>query len=246
MTAADWMSMTPADWVDMVQTQLDRSYADYMALAPADWWARMVGGGYAPGVQAWGGTRQGRYPDSPRQRGGAWRRERDDSHGECRRCRSDDCECRCCLDDVDFAIYAHLGERRVLQLVLENERHREREVTLDLSEWTTRGGRPAPVKTVVVEPRTFVLPPCGEQKVIIAVEIAPTDQAPGSQATAGQVTGEASAATSQRTPLDVDECLVAVADLRFTGCDRRPLRLAIAIQPRDCGAYWVDCGCGCC
>jgi hypothetical protein len=36
------------------------------------------------------------------------------------------------------------------------------------------------------------------------------------------------------------------ADLRVEGCDTRPIRIALALLPRDCNAYEIDCGCGCC
>jgi hypothetical protein len=45
---------------------------------------------------------------------------------------------------------------------------------------------------------------------------------------------------------DVDDCLVAVADLRIQGCETRPLRIAVAILPRDCSRYEVHCGDRCC
>lgn len=45
---------------------------------------------------------------------------------------------------------------------------------------------------------------------------------------------------------DVDDCHVAVADLRVQGCDTRPIRVAVAVLPRDCGPYEVRCDCGCC
>lgn len=45
---------------------------------------------------------------------------------------------------------------------------------------------------------------------------------------------------------DVDECHVAVADLRISGCDVRPIRIAVAVLPRDCGAFEIECGCTCC
>jgi hypothetical protein len=45
---------------------------------------------------------------------------------------------------------------------------------------------------------------------------------------------------------DVNDCLVAVGDLRVDGCDIRPVRIAVAILPRDCSAYQIECGCCCC
>ena len=46
--------------------------------------------------------------------------------------------------------------------------------------------------------------------------------------------------------IDVDECVVAYGDLRFGGCENRPLRIAVSTLPRDCHAYHVRCSCGCC
>jgi len=30
------------------------------------------------------------------------------------------------------------------------------------------------------------------------------------------------------------------------GCEMRPVRIALALLPRDCADYKVDCGCSCC
>ena len=45
---------------------------------------------------------------------------------------------------------------------------------------------------------------------------------------------------------DVDECTVLYADLRVEGCGIRPIRIALALLPRDCYAYEAECDCGCC
>ena len=45
---------------------------------------------------------------------------------------------------------------------------------------------------------------------------------------------------------DVDGCAVSYADLRIKGCDMRSIRIAVAVLPRECDAYIVDCHCGCC
>lgn len=50
----------------------------------------------------------------------------------------------------------------------------------------------------------------------------------------------------ERTLIDVDDCHVAVADLCVQGCDHRPIRVAVAVLPRDCGPYEVACDCSCC
>ena len=45
----------------------------------------------------------------------------------------------------------------------------------------------------------------------------------------------------------MDDCLVAVADLRVEGCDIRcPIGIGVVLLPRDCDAFDLGCGCGCC
>jgi hypothetical protein len=129
---------------------------------------------------------------------------------------------------VDFAIYSRVGEERVVPILVENERRRDKQIALELSGWTTRGGKTAPVDTLQLEPKTFSLSACAEQRVSLVVKVRGPDPA-----------------GDQKTP-DVDDCLVATADLRVVGCDHRPLRIAVAILPRDCDPYTVSCGCTCC
>jgi hypothetical protein len=172
---------------------------------------------------------------------------------DCRECRDDYCEddscaCECCIYDVDVVVRARLGEQRILPLVVENQRRREREVTFQLSEWTTRGGRAAPV-TGLVTPEGGTIAPCGELAVLVAVRTtgtrSPEDGAEERNIHDMLATGIHERRLEERVP-DVDECLVAYADLRITGCERRPLRIAVAVLPRDCEAVAVSCGCGCC
>lgn len=137
-----------------------------------------------------------------------------------------------------MVIYARVGEQRVIPLVVENERRREKTITVELGAWHTRGGGAAPVETVSFEPKSFTLAPCAERELLIAVKIA-APQRP-------QTPGDSRDDEAERRPRDVDECLVAIADLTLTGCDHRPIRIAIAILPRDCDAFTVGCGCGCC
>jgi hypothetical protein len=174
------------------------------------------------------------------------RRKKHHHRHECRRCGRDDCECYCCIGDVDLVVYARAGEQRVIQIVLENERHRDKEVTLELSNWTTRGGKAAPVETVFLEPKSFTILACGEQNVTLVVKIGGAEQTvAGKQKEESQPGTSDAASTQQRLP-DVDECITATADLRLVGCDHRPLRIAVAILPRDCDPYRVSCGCTCC
>jgi hypothetical protein len=186
--------------------------------------------------------------------------------GDCG-CREDDCHCTCCITDADVIIHARLGETRVVALTIENPRKRERQVRLELSNWTTRSGSPANVTGRVVPPAEFTLGPCSERDVIVVVDAGlgrdvpqgdqpnrePAGAAAGAanreQPVVGYTAMAAAAPTSdlpdRRVP-DVEHCEVFYADLRIEGCDQRPVRLALVLLPRDCEAHPVDCGCGCC
>jgi hypothetical protein len=59
-------------------------------------------------------------------------------------------------------VYARLGERRVVPVIIENNRHRERQINLSLSEWTTHGGKKTAVKAALSESE-FTLEACSEK-----------------------------------------------------------------------------------
>jgi hypothetical protein len=140
----------------------------------------------------------------------------------------DPCHCTCCIVDADLIIHARLGERRVVPLTIENRWRRERKVKVELSGWSTRGGSPATVNARLQPPGPeFTLPPCGQQELVLIVE------------------ATAESDNERRMP-DVDDCVVYYADLRVEGCEIRPIRIALALLPRDCGAYRIECRCQCC
>jgi hypothetical protein len=164
----------------------------------------------------------------------------------CRQCAPDPCECFCCIGEVDFVVYARVGEQRVIPIVVENERRREKDITVELSPWRTRGGGAAPVDTVTVEPKTFRLPRCGEQEVVILARVRePAAVTPAPGAETANIPGVPERET-QHELRDVDGCVVVTADLTLVGCDHRPIRIAIAILPRECDPFRLICGCGCC
>jgi hypothetical protein len=251
MSPSDWLSMTPSDWVNRAMPVLNRSYADWMNTMASGWLGMM----YRPGVSrdAWSPTRE-----REQHRHGAGcecedcydyrQKPHHHPHGRHHRCGSDTCECYCCIGDVDLAVYSHLGEQRVIPLVIENDRHREAQISLELSPWTTSGGSPAPVETLLLEPKTFTVPACGEQKVTLVVKI--QDIKKGEDQTGGDLPANQATSTEgiqeQRQLPDVDNCLVATSDLRLVGCDHRPLRIAVAILSHNCDPYRVSCGCSCC
>ncbi len=154
----------------------------------------------------------------------------------CHDCAHASCECECCIGDVDITVYTRVGEERVVPMVIENERRRESRIKLELSNWTTRAGNPAPVETVRLEPVEFTIEPCGSKEVTLAIKVAAPHVVP--------VEGEGREPTEE--PRDVDACLVVTADMRLEGCDHRPVRIAAAILPRYCDPCRVGCGCSCC
>lgn len=151
----------------------------------------------------------------------------------CDPCRHDDCACRCCIGDADLVVYARLGEVRIVPVVIVNERRREREINLQLSEWTSRGGKKAAIQATLQPAGQFTMASCTEKEILLRIDAQQVDpdQPDGSEV--------------ERFP-DVDECSLYYADLRVEGCDIRPVRIALALLPRDCDPYYIHCGCTCC
>ena len=167
----------------------------------------------------------------------------------CHECKADSCHCRCCIGDADLVVPARAGERRVIPLVIENNQRRERTVNFELSDWTTHGGKTdnAPT-TVSLLPKSMTLSTCEERTVTLVIEtkLPAIGEANGEgNGTIAEGNNNLIAVNRERFG-DVDDCVVYYADLRVTGCDIRPIRIAVAISPRDCDAFVVDCRCGCC
>ncbi len=157
-----------------------------------------------------------------------------------RRCAPDPCTCRCCVADSDLVVEARLGERRIVPLIIENHWRRERVIELDLSSWTKTASGIA-VQAEILSPVTFTLAPCDHAEVILGLQIDGAPDPTPAPSAAGAVTDQ-----KRRALADVEDCAVSYADLRIMGCDTRSIRIAVAVLPRDCGAYRVDCACGCC
>jgi hypothetical protein len=146
------------------------------------------------------------------------------------------CHCTCCVCDADLVVYTRVGEQRVVPVRIENERSRERQVKLSVSDFTTRGGSASPVKVSLLGGTDLTIAPCATEDTTLLV-------ASG----AGPDDVEKPPKRGERTRLpDVDDCVVAVGDLRVDGCDIRPVRIAVAVVPRDCSPYEIGCGCACC
>jgi hypothetical protein len=157
------------------------------------------------------------------------------AHGwdcRCPRCHPDDFRCRCCIGSADLLVRSRVGERRVVPIVIENTWRRERNVELKLSGWTPSDAK-VKITGGILPPTKLSLAPCQEKTATLLIEVVADQQ--GSPPQAGE-----------EAPPDVSNCVVLYADLRIIGCDVRPIRIAIAILPRECDTFRVDCRCVCC
>jgi hypothetical protein len=161
----------------------------------------------------------------------------------CEPCYRDDCHCTCCIVNADLVAHTRLGERRLVPLTIENNRRREREIKLELSDFSSKGGRPSGVTGRLLTDDEFTLASCEQREVLIGIEVGEERDDDASRDKTSD--GEDSQSEGKKLP-DVDECRVAYADLRIVGCDNRPIRIAVATLPRDCHDYRIDCGCACC
>jgi hypothetical protein len=241
-TASPAMSDVMDTMMDMMNQWNEALYGPMM-----DMWEEMA----QPFTQMLTPTRQ---PMTRRRHGYKHKYEHDCG---CEHCGRDDCNCRCCVYDADLVVYTRVAELRVVPLMIENSRRREREVKVSISEFSCKD-KDVNVSGLLLEPTTFKLGPCEEQEVILVVRSAPkTDKPtpapnpnePGSTPTTPNRPADVANAvigTRRIDVPDVEECTVCYADLRVEGCDMRPIRIAVAILPRDCDPYEIDCHCGCC
>jgi hypothetical protein len=194
-------------------------------------------------MQSMIGSLQARGPAAP----GAQPREQDHHHhphghehghkcGCCRQCEPD-CHCQCCICDADVVEYARCGETRIIPLTFENDSRRERDVKLTLGPFATSGGSEPGWQANLSETQ-FKLLGCAEKTVLLSVRV-DCSKLTGVNDPAGNDNREG------RIP-SVDECKVLYATVRAEGCLIRPIVIAIAVRPNDCGAHHVCCQCGCC
>lgn len=122
-------------------------------------------------------------------------------------------------------------------MTFENDTRRERDVKLQLGSFASESGQDLGWKATLSESE-FKLPTCGRKTVLLSV--------PAECGSSG-VTGTPGSTDSQApVSASVDSCKVAYATLRAEGRLIRPLVIAVAVLPNDCGAHHADCGCGCC
>ncbi len=197
--------------------------------------------GYSNLYQAPGGTAAYSKPASnwnPTSNWQAWnfrRRQGCDCRGQ-----PDDCGCNCCIRCADAVQYAYCGETRKIPVTFDNDSRRERQVTMQLGEFVTDGGRSLAWKASLSETQ-FTLSPCSQKTVLITVSIdCRQDQSTKKDATRSDARAERAA------PATVESCTVGYAKLSADGCLIRPLIVAVAVLPDHCGAQKIGCLCGCC
>jgi len=166
---------------------------------------------------------------------GAWAPRREEgwkAHDDCgcHEQHEPDCHCSCCIRDADAVEYSRCGETRLIPLTFDNDTRRERQVKLQLGAFATASGKELGWNAELSD-TDFKLPPCGEKTVVLKVMV-------DCGALSGQREGDQQPA--------VEECKVAYATVRAEGCLVRPLVVAVAVLPNDCGSHWSSCSCGCC
>lgn len=172
----------------------------------------------------------------------------------------DDCRCECCIGDADIVVYSRCGEVRVIPIALDNDTRKVREdVALDVSDVRSAGGRILPWDVSLLPEGRLNLEPCSTthlQLVVrvhcedanIPVVLKPPEGSPGRGAKSQPASAPAEKVLPYRPAgKDVDSCEVGYVTIRVGGCLIRPVVVAIAVLPRDCGAYRAGCACaGCC
>ncbi len=175
--------------------------------------------------------------------------------------RRDDCRCDCCIVDADYVVYARCFERRIVSIQIANDTRKVREnVTVEVSDVRSSGGRTLPWKVTFSPRSTLTLEPCSTTELNLSVDIeCGSTQRPEPQTATGRRTAAQRAAVAKEAeegdsaeregdfePVDVDDCEVGYITIRVGGCLVRPIVVAIAVLPRDCDAYHVSCSCSCC
>lgn len=177
------------------------------------------------------------------------------------------CRCTCCIEDADIVVYAHCGELRVVPIEIDNGTRKAREdVSLDVSDVRTAGGRRLPWRAVATVEGPLTLDACSTTRIQVLVHVACDDDGAGGGQTRGDNAEEQGKDQAkdqakdqdkdQPQPLrsafgvrlgaqfgDVDDCVVGYFTVRLAGCLTRPIVVAIAALPVSCDSYRTDCAC---
>lgn len=84
----------------------------------------------------------------------------------------DCCTCGSLNASVDIEVHARPGERRIVAFLIENNKSVPQEITLEVPILIDAcGERLEPSKNFVFQPRNFVIPACGCQRVKLAIDL---------------------------------------------------------------------------
>lgn len=147
------------------------------------------------------------------------------------------CNCDCCIQCADAVEYARCGEVRRIPITFENDTRRERPVKLQISGFSTESGQDVGWQASLSETE-FTLAPCGHHTVLVTVNV--------DCSKIGTQTGTSPVGTAEGRQPTVDSCKVVYAKLSGDGCFIRPLVLAVAVLPTNCGDHRAGCQCSCC
>ena len=184
--------------------------------------------------------------------------ERHEHHGDCCHECHDDCSCECCIsNDADVVVYARCGEVRVVPIEIENDTRRARpDVTVEVSDVRTAGGRVLPWAVRLDTEGPLTLEPCSRTTIELAVQVscgertvekpAPAEPVRGAKGKASAEQETTGAVSVDRTATDVDRCEVGYLSVRVEGCLLRPIVIAVAARPKHCDAFVMGCSCSCC
>ena len=186
----------------------------------------------------------------------------DDGHrcGD-RGCRDDrDCGCECCISrDADVVVYSRCGELRRIPIEIDNDTRRARDdVTVEVSDVRSAGGRSLPWVVELDRQGPLTLDACSTTTIelvvgVICEETQKPQPAPDESERPRASSKKPPAATAMttqgavgRVTGDVDRCEVGYVTVRVEGCLLRPIVVAIAAVPKHCGAARASCSCSCC
>ena len=160
-------------------------------------------------------------------------------------------------------VYARCGEFRVIPIEIENETRKVREdVSVEVSDVRSAGGRNLGWQVGIDKQGPLTLQPCSTTTLELRVQVAcgddrgsdSVDQQPAPAPAAKGRKAVAAAAEEPSVlsrPADphrggVDRCEVGYVTVRLGGCLIRPIVIAVAAVPAECGSYSAGCSCSCC
>jgi hypothetical protein len=167
-----------------------------------------------------------------------WQQPKGCDCGSDKPCHCDPCDC--CTPDCDLVVNARPGEQRVVPLKLHNPTRRPLTVTVDVGAFTPCGESAGITVEAQVVPSVDVqLAACETRTVELLLAISGLKDVVVGKPKPNQD-------VVQTVTPQFDRCATLLADVRFSGCGSRAVRIGVVVLPAGCDAYSVECDCGCC